>query len=77
MPMIVEQVSEETKHWPSEQVEALFESLLVSNCRLPDPAMDATRATEIKRRIDDIDSGRESGIPGEEVMARARKIPGR
>lgn len=77
MPMIVEQVSEETKHWPSEQVEALFESLLVSNYRLPDPGEDATWATDIERRIDDIDSGRGSGIPGEEVMARVRKILGR
>ena len=30
----------------------------------------------MKRRIDDIESGREVGIPGEEVMARARKIAG-
>lgn len=74
--MTVDQVLAETSGWPSEQVEKLFESLLVSNYRLPDPKVDAAWAAEIKRRIDDIDSGREAGIPGDEVMARARKIVG-
>ena len=48
----------------------------MSNFRLPDPAVDTAWAEEIKRRIDDIESGREVGIPGEEVMARVRKIVG-
>ena len=74
--MTVDQVLAETSGWPSEQVEQLFESLLASNYRLPDPKVDAAWAAEIKRRIEDIDSGREVGIPGEEVMARARKIVG-
>ncbi len=76
MPMTVDQVLAETSHWPSEQVEKLFDRLLLSNYRLPDPEMDLAWAAEIKRRIDDIESGREVGIPGEEVMARVRKIVG-
>jgi len=76
MPMTVDQVLAETSRWPSDQVEKLFESLLMSNYRLPDPAMDTAWAEEIKRRIDDIESGREVGISGEEVMARVRKIVG-
>jgi putative addiction module component (TIGR02574 family) len=76
MPMTVDQVLAETSHWPTDQVETLFERLLLSNYRLPDPKVDAAWAGEIKRRIDDIESGREVGIPGEEVMARARKIVG-
>ena len=76
MPMTVDQVLAETSHWPIDQVETLFERLLLSNYRLPDPKVDAAWAEEIKRRIDDIESGREVGIPGEEVMARARKIVG-
>ena len=75
MPMTVDQVLAETSRWPYEQVEKLFERLL-SNYRLPDSAMDTAWAEEIKRRIDDIESGREVGIPGEEVMARVRKIVG-
>ena len=76
MSMTVDQIVEETSRWPSEQVEALFERFLLSNYRLPDPAVDAAWSAEIKRRIDDIESGREVGIPGEEVMARVRKIVG-
>ena len=76
MPMTVAEVVEETSRWPADQVEVLFEKLLVSHYRLPDPALDAEWAKELKRRIDDIESGREVGIPGEEVMARVRKIVG-
>lgn len=76
MPMTVAQVVEETSRWPADQVEVLFEKLLDSHYRLPDPALDPEWAAELKRRIDDIESGREVGIPGEEVMARVRKIVG-
>jgi ribosomal protein S12 methylthiotransferase accessory factor YcaO len=76
MSMTVDQVVEETKRWPEEQVAALFERFLLSNYRLPDAAVDAEWAAEMKRRIDDIESGREGGIPGEEVAARVRKIVG-
>jgi putative addiction module component (TIGR02574 family) len=76
MAMTVDQVLAETKRWPTDQVAALFERLLLSNYRLPDPKLDAAWAEEIKRRIDDIESGREVGIPGEEAMARARRIVG-
>lgn len=76
MPMTVEQVLTETRRWPEEQVEMLFERLLAGNYRLPDPALDADWARELKSRVDDIESGREQGIPGEEAMTRARKIAG-
>lgn len=76
MPMSVDQVVEETSRWPADQVDVLFERLLASHYRLPDPATDTEWAAELKRRIDDIESGREVGIPGEEVMARVRKIVG-
>lgn len=33
--------------------------------------------TEIKRRIEDIDSGRVQGVPAEQIFARARRIIGR
>lgn len=76
MNMTVAQVVEETSRWPAEQVEVLFEQLLVSRYRLPDPALDTEWAAEMKRRMDDIESGREVGISGDEVMARVRKIVG-
>lgn len=76
MNMTVAQVVDETRRWPADQVEVLFEQLLDSHYRLPDPALDADWAEELKRRIDDIESGREVGVAGEEVMARVRKIVG-
>jgi len=76
MPMTVAQVVEEISRWPADQVEVLFEKLLASHYRLPDPALDPEWAEELNRRIADIESRREVGIPGEEVMARARKIVG-
>ena len=76
MPMTVAQVVEETSRWPADQVEVLFERLLASHYRPPDPALDSEWAEQLKRRIDDIESGREVGVPGEEVMARVRKIVG-
>ncbi len=76
MSMTVDQVIAETRNWPEEQIETLFERFLLANYRLPDPELDAEWAAEIKRRVDDIESGREAGIPGDEVMARVRKIVG-
>ncbi|HWZ93894.1 MAG TPA: addiction module protein [Opitutaceae bacterium] len=34
-------------------------------------------ADEVKRRIDELDSGRVKGVPAEQVFARARQILGR
>lgn len=76
MPMTVDQIVKETRRWPANRVDALMEHLLASHYRLPDPATDAAWAKEIKRRIDDIESGREAGIPGEETSAKIRKIVG-
>jgi putative addiction module component (TIGR02574 family) len=76
MSLTVEQVLAETRTWPPEQVEALFERFLMANYRLPAPELDTAWAAEIQRRIADIESGREVDVPGEDVMARARKIVG-
>ena len=74
--MTVEQVLTETRRWPEEQVDVLFERLLAGNYRLPDPEIDEAWAREIKSRVEDIESGREEGIPGEQTFARVRKIAG-
>ncbi len=42
-----------------------------------DEALSPAWRDEIRRRVEDIRSGREPGIDGEEVMARARKLVGR
>lgn len=76
MPMTVDQVIAETKGWPEEKVEMLFERFLLSNYRLPAADLDPDWAAEIKRRVEDMESGRVVGISGDEVMARVRKIVG-
>jgi putative addiction module component (TIGR02574 family) len=76
MSMTIDQVIDETKSWPEEQVETLFERFLLANYRLPAPDLDPAWAAEIKRRVEDMESGRVVGIPGDEVMARMRKIVG-
>ena len=76
MPMTIEEVLTETRRWPGEQVEVLLGRLVTGNYRLPEPAVDEAWAREIKSRVDDIESGREKGVSGEETIARVRKIVG-
>ena len=42
-----------------------------------DPEIEAAWQTEIARRVEEIQSGKVQGLPGEEVSARVRKIVGR
>jgi putative addiction module component (TIGR02574 family) len=42
-----------------------------------DPAVEEAWGDEVKRRIEELDSGRVQGVPAEQVFARARKILGR
>ena len=60
-----------------EQAAELFDRLLVETFAQPDPGIDAAWRQEIRRRIADIESGREPGVDGDEVMAELRKIVGR
>lgn len=38
------------------------------------PDIEEIWASEVRKRIEELDSGRVPGIPGEEVFARARKL---
>ena len=38
-----------------------------------DPAIDEAWRAELRRRVDDLDSGRVKAVPGEEVMRRLRE----
>jgi putative addiction module component (TIGR02574 family) len=42
-----------------------------------DSSVEEEWAEEVKRRIEELDSGRVQGVPAEQVFARARKILGR
>lgn len=73
----LEQIIREVRHLPRERAVELFDRLLVETVTTPDPEIDAAWRQEIQRRIADIESGREPGVNGDEVMAELRKIVGK
>ena len=73
MPMTLEQIVEETKHWPPEQVGELLDRL-TEDLHASAPEVEAAWKTEIDRRIAEIESGKVKGVPAEEVSARIQKI---
>lgn len=77
MSLSVEQIVREVRQLPTEQAAELFDRLLVETFAQPDPGIDAAWRQEVRRRIADIESGREPGVDGDEVMAELRKIVGR
>ncbi len=76
VPITLDQIVEETRHWPPEKVGELVDRLN-EDLHGYDPEIEAAWQTEIGRRIEEIQSGKVQGIPGEEVIARVRKIVGR
>jgi putative addiction module component (TIGR02574 family) len=73
MPMTLDEIVEETRHWPPERVGELV-GRLTEDLHTSDPETEAAWKTEIDRRIEEIQSGKVKGIPAEEVFARIRKI---
>ena len=73
MPMTLDEIVEETRHWPPERVGELV-GRLTEDLHTSDPETEAAWKTEIDRRIEEIQSGKVNGIPAEEVSARIRKI---
>lgn len=76
VPMTLDQIVEETRHWPPEKVGELVERLS-EDLHTSDPEIEAAWQSEVARRVEEIQSGKVQGIPGEEVLARVRKIVGR
>jgi len=76
VPLTLEQIVEEARHWPPEKVGELV-GRLTEDLHASDPQTEAAWKIEIDRRIQEIQSGKVQGIPGEDVSARIRKIIGR
>jgi putative addiction module component (TIGR02574 family) len=74
--MTLDQIIEEARHWPPEKVGELV-GRLTEEMHALDPEVDAAWQVEISRRVEEIQSGKVKGIPGEEVSARVRKAIGR
>jgi len=73
MPLTVEQIVEETRHWPPEKVGELVSRLAEHLHRSP-PEIEIAWKAEIDRRMEEIQTGKVQGIPGEEVSARIGRI---
>ena len=76
VPMTLNQIVEETRHWPPEKVGELV-GRLTEDLNASDPETEAAWKTEVDRRVEEIQTGKVQGIPGEEMSARIRKIVGR
>lgn len=74
-PITLEQIVEETRHWPPEKVGELV-GRLTEDLHASEPAVEAAWKVEIDRRLQEIKSGKVHGIPAEDVFEKARRILG-
>ena len=73
MPRTAQQILEEARQLPPEEIDWLVESLLVRDTDESQEQVDAAWEAEVQRRLDEIDSGKVKLIPAEEVFARLRE----
>ena len=73
VPITLEQIVEETRHWPPEKVGELV-GRLTGDLHASDPETEAAWKQEIDRRIEEIQTGKVQGIPAEEVFEKAKRI---
>lgn len=76
MPMTPQQIMSEARQLPREQMSELFDLMLAESFAQPDAENDAAWRVEVRHRIEEIESGKVKGIPGEQVMAELRQIVG-
>ena len=76
MPMTVEQIAAEAMHLPTEARAQLADRLVESLDAAEFNRIDNLWATEARRRLDEILRGKAETIPGDEALARARRVAG-
>jgi putative addiction module component (TIGR02574 family) len=77
MSLTLDQIVEETRQLPGDTVAELVDRIMLAKHGADDAPLSPAWRETLRRRVEDIRSGREPGIDGEEVMARARKLVGR
>ena len=77
MPVTPDQIVEKTSQWPADAVSELVDRIMLAKHGVDKTPLTPAWREEIRRRVEDIRSGREPGLDGEEVMARARKLVGK
>ena len=75
MPMTLDQIVEEARRLPTEQVAELLDQ--PSETFHLKPEIEESWKAETRQRVAEIDAGKVQGVPGPEVSARIRKIVGR
>lgn len=71
------EILEEARGLPYGERAELIEQLIADSAKDIDPEIEKAWGDEAMRRLKEIEDGKVKLIPGEEVMARARKIIGR
>jgi len=75
MPLTVEQIVEETRTWPEDQL-VLLVHRLGDRLHDIDPRIEEAWRVEAHRRLEEIENGKVQPIPLEESLARTRRIAG-
>ena len=76
VPLTLEQIVEEARHWPPEKVGELVDRLS-EELHTPDPDNEEAWKQEARRRLAEIENGTVQAVDGEKVSARIRRIVGR
>ncbi|MDI6792997.1 MAG: addiction module protein [bacterium] len=77
MPLTVDQIYDEAILLPNEAKALLAEKLVENLETHVDSAIEKSHLVEVKRRRDEIRSGKVQSIPGEEALAQARHLVAR
>jgi hypothetical protein len=77
MSLTVEQIVQETSRWPAEVVADLVDRITLAKHGGLSAEREAVWAEVALKRSAELDSGKETLVPGDEVSARIRKIVGR
>ena len=75
MPVTLEQIVAETRHWSPEQIGELV-GRLTKDLHGIDPEVESAWLAEVDQRVEEIQSGQVQGIPLAISLARVRKIAG-
>jgi putative addiction module component (TIGR02574 family) len=73
MPLTLEQIVEETRHWPQEKLSQLVD-LLSQELNPTEAGHEEAWKQEARRRLMEIETGKVQVVPGDEVSARIRRI---
>ena len=76
VPITLEQIVEEARHWSPEKLGELV-GRLTEELQAADPEIEAAWKQETRRRLAEIENGTVPPVDGEVVSARIRQIVGR